>query len=178
MSARYRGTFLLAAMLALPAGVSAQETNGPPPEVREWIEEIQQIQARLGPVQDQAMQDTSLQRERRQVTDAVREAMIAADPAIAQRMARLEAIVAEAQEAQQAGDGERLAALVAEARTIQEPLARAQAAALDRPEIEARVSAFRGRLRARMVQIDPSSEALLDRLEALDRRVRDALRGG
>lgn len=178
MSARYRGAFLLAATLALPAGAAAQGNNGPSPEVREWIEEIQQIQARLAPVQDQAMQDPGLQQERQQVADAVKQAMITADPGIAQRMARLEAIVGEAQKAQETGDGERLAALVAEARGIQEPLARAQAAALDRPEIEARVTAFRGRLRARMVQIEPSSEALLNRLEALDRQVRDALRGG
>jgi hypothetical protein len=165
-----------AAVLLLPVTAFAQSTaEQPPAEVQEWITEMQQIQARLEPVQDQALQDSELQQEQQQVGEAVRGAMVAANPAVAGQLERMEAILEEARAAQAASDADRIVALTAEARELQAELAQAQADALQQPDIEARVAAFQKNLHERMVQIDPESRALLDRLQELERRVRAAI---
>jgi hypothetical protein len=165
-----------AAALLLPVTAFAQSSpEQPPAEIQEWITEMQQIQARLEPVQDQALQDSELQLEQQQIGEAVRGAMVAANPAVAAQLERMEALLEEARAAQAAADTDRIVALTAEAQELQTQLAEAQAEALQQPEIEARVEAFQKNLQERMVQIDPESRALLDRLQELDRRVRAAI---
>lgn len=167
---------LAAAALLLPVTAFAQSTTEQPPaEIQEWITEMQQIQARLEPVQGQALQDSELQAEQQQIGEAVRGAMVAANPAVAGQLERMEAILEEARAAQAASDADRIVALTAEAQALQAELAEAQAEALQQPDIEARVEAFQKNLHERMVQIDPESRALLDRLQELDRRVRAAI---
>lgn len=174
----------LGAMCALatvfaPMAASAQQPTQPTPEVQEWIAEMQELQTELRPLQEQAMQDAALQREREQLTATVREAMVAADPANGERLDRLEQLMTEAQAAQAAGDTAKIAELTSEAQQIGPQVQAAQAEAMETPEVEARVQAFENNLFAKMAEMDPSKQARIDRLSELSQRVRQAMgRGG
>jgi chromosome segregation ATPase len=161
-------------MLA-PAAVSAQqpspEVREPSPEVQELLVERQQLTVRLGALQEQALENDELRAQQTAVSDAVRGAMIEADPTMQEKLDRIEAIMEEARAAQGTGDMERIAALTAEAETLQPQIQEAQATALARPEIEQQVDAFQLALRTRMVELDPQAAELLDRLDELNRRI-------
>jgi hypothetical protein len=165
----------LAAVL-LPLAAQAQQ-NGPPPEVQRLVAEMRQIQAELEPVQQEALQDPALQQEQQAVSDAVREAMVAADPANGERLDRMEAILLEARTAQAAGDTSKVAALSREAADLQPKVEAAQAAAIAQPVIEARIAKFQENLRAKMIELNPAAKERIERLEAISEQLERAVRG-
>jgi hypothetical protein len=171
-------TVALAAVVAVPsAGWAQQESGQPSPEVQQLLVERQQLQIRLAEIQDEALEDEALQGQQDAVSNAVRNAMIEADPSMAQKLDRLEAMMQEARAAQASGDMERITALTAEAQTLQPEIRQAQAAALARPEIEEQVDAFQLALRTRMSEIDAEAPALMERLEAVELRLQAQLGG-
>ena len=175
------------AAVATPAStVSAQAPPPPPPppqeqeaeaEVQQWIAEIQQIQQQLLPVQEKALQEPELQKEQAEVTDAVKQAMIESDSTIGPKIDRLEALASEARDAQEAGDTEKIGQLTMEAQTLQPEIVQAQAAALEKPEIEEQVTEFQANLHERMAQLDPNAKPLIDKMKQLDEQVRKAMGG-
>lgn len=172
------GTLCALAMVLTPAAASAQQPTQPTqptPEVQEWIAEMQQLQSELAPLHEQAMQDTALQQEEEQVKEAVRQAMVAADPANGQRIDRLEELMTEAQAAQAAGDTAKIAALTPEAQQLGPQVQAAREQAMGTPEVETRVEAFEEKLIAKMVAMDPSAQARLDRLNELSELVAQAM---
>jgi hypothetical protein len=171
-----RRVAVLLAFAVFPAALHAQQQSEPPQEVQEWLEEVEQIQQQLAPVQQQALADESVQQGQQRAADAVRAAMIAADPSMEAKIDRLEAIMQEAQQAQVSGDAEKIVALTQEAQQLQPQIAQAQAAALAQPEVESQVAAFQKQLRDKIVEIDPDTRPLLDRLAQLEERLQEAVR--
>lgn len=167
-------TALLLAFLAFPATLSAQQQL--PPEVQQLLAEAQQIQQQLQPVQEQALQDEAVQQGQQRAADAVRAAMIGADPAMEAKIERLEAIMQEAQQAQAAGDQATIVALTQEAQQLQPQLAQAQAAALEHPDVQPQLEAFQKQLRDKMTEIDPDARPLLDRLAQLEEQLDEAIK--
>lgn len=176
------GLLCALATVSTPMAASAQQPTQPAeptPQVQEWLAEMNQLQQELAPLHQKAMQDAALQQEQEKVSTAVREAMIAADPANSQRLDRLEQLETEAQAAQASGDSAKIVALASEAQKLGPPLKAAQDQAMQKPEVEAQVQQFEDRLFAKMVEMDPSAKARLDRLDELGRKVREAMgRGG
>lgn len=176
MFSRSRTIALVMACAAFPAALSAQQQTEPPQEVQELLQEAQQIQQQLAPVQQQALADEEVQAGQQRAADAVRAAMIAADPTMETKLDRLEAIMAEAQQAQMTGDQETIVALTQEAQQLQPELAEAQAVALEKPEVESEIAAFQKQLRDKMAEIDPDARPLLDRLAQLEERLEALVR--
>lgn len=170
-----RFAFLLA-FAATPVALNAQQQGQPPQEVQEWLQEVEQIQQQLQPVQQQALQDETIMQEQQRAADAVRAAMIRLDPAVEARIDRMETIMQEAQQAQAAGDQQKIIALTQEAQQLQPQLAQAQAQALAEPEVETQVAAFQKQLRDKMAEIDPEARPLLERLAQLEERLEEAVR--
>jgi hypothetical protein len=170
--------YLFLAGLFGPTALSAQGNEQPPPQVQEWIMEMQQIQRQVQPVQQQALEDEALRQEQEEVTKALREAIVQADPSMAAKLDRMEELMSEARAAQAAQDQEKIVALTQEAQTLQSEISEAQAEALARPEVDAMVVAFRENLHERMIEIDPATQPLLERLEELDGLVKEAMEGG
>lgn len=180
MQIRVRSAFLAIAMTgAAASGAVAQQPGSPtlPAEVQEWIVEMQELQQQLEPIHERALQEPELQQGQREVAAALRAAMIEADSSMEAVLERMEELMREARAAQQAGDAERLLALGAEAEEIQPRLARAQAEAMEQPEVAARIAVFQARVHERMRQIEPAVGPLLDRFLELDRRITEALSG-
>jgi chromosome segregation ATPase len=156
----------------VPLTAAAQQQ--PPAEMQEWLMELQQVEARLVELQEEALEEEELSARQAEVTAAVRTAMIEADASIEGHLARLEQIMAEAREAQETGNVERITELTAEAQEIQPAVAQAQADAMARPEIAERVEAFQNALHDRMAAIDPDARTLLERRQELTARIRAA----
>jgi hypothetical protein len=171
------GTGCALAILLAPAAVSAQDASAVPAEVQEWIAELQQVEAQLQPLQAKALEAEDLKEEQAQVVKALVDQMVAADPENEARIARMEAILAEAATAQEAGDTAKIAALTTEASTLQPQIQAAQAEALAHPNVEPRIAAFQENLNKRIVAIDPDAKALIDRVAELQKRVNAAMGG-
>jgi hypothetical protein len=166
------------AVLLAPAPARAQNAAEVPAEVQQWIQEIQQVQAQLEPLQARALEEEGLKAEQEQVVKALRDQMVAADPENEGRLVRMEAILEEAAIAQQAGDTDKLAELTTEASSLQPQIQAAQQAALAHPSVQPRIAAFQENLHKRIVAIDPAAQGLLDRVAELQARVTDALNDG
>lgn len=169
---------LLVVALCAPATLSAQQQQQQlPPEVQEWAIELQELQSQLQPLQEQALQEPEIQAEQASVVEALFETMVASNPETAQRIERLEGLMQEAQAAQEAGDAERIAQLSAEAAELQPQIQAAQAEALSHPDVQPRVAAFQQKLNARVVEIDPAAEQVIERIAELDARIAAAMQG-
>lgn len=169
MTWRSTGTLaatLTAILFALPQAAAAQT-----PAEAQAMEELQRIEATLQPLNEQAMEDEGLQRQRDEATSALVEAMMEADPQIMQRMQRLEAMMQEMMAAQQAGDAAKIAALNQEAQELQPRIVQAQAHALSKEEVTNRIDAFQASLERRMLEIDPDSRQLIERRRQLQQQL-------
>lgn len=134
------------------------------PEMMEHVMEIQQIQGRLEPIQQEALQDEELATRLEALQTRFESAMREENSDVVDRMERLQADMAAAQAA---GDQERMQSLMMEAQGLQAEMQAVQAAVLERPEIREPVEEFEQAHRARMIEIDPEAKALLDRLDEL-----------
>ncbi|HEX6308655.1 MAG TPA: hypothetical protein VFZ69_10735 [Longimicrobiales bacterium] len=163
---RFRLVLPLLALL-LPAGISAQDPAAPDPVV-----ELQSIQQKLVPLQERALEDSTLRAERDAATQALQAAMVAIDPEIAGKLARLEAMVEEMRAAQQQGDTAKIGALNGEAQQLQPQVIQVQAQAMAQPEIQQRIALFQQNLHKRMIELDPEADTLLKRAAELEARLR------
>jgi hypothetical protein len=171
---------LVAALLLASPGIAPAQQAPPagqqiPAEIQALATELQQIEARLAPIHMQAIQDPTLQQEQAAIGEAVRDLVVAQDPAMEETIGRLDALMREAQQAQASGDAERVQQLTREGMELQPRFAEAQARALADPAIRQRIEGFQTRLHARMTQIDPEANALIDRHQQLQRLLAEAV---
>ncbi|HEV2145907.1 MAG TPA: hypothetical protein VGR37_00670 [Longimicrobiaceae bacterium] len=161
-----RPTLLALAMLAAPAALAAQEA---PAEATQQPAqtEAQQIQARLQQIQARALQDPALQAAQDSIGDQLTATMERVDPTFRAQAERAEALKAEVQAAQQAGDNAKLNQLAAEAEQLQQGFASARQRAMQDPQMVERIQAFQQRIVARMAELDPETHTLLARLQEL-----------
>jgi hypothetical protein len=154
---------------AAPDGAEVQPGAAAPqddfdPAAMELMVEAQEIQQRLQPIQQQAMEDEELSRQLQAVQQQVEAAMREESPDLFQRMEELEA---EFMVAQEAGDQERAQELGMEAQGVEMELQNVQQSVLDRPDIREPVEAFEEAQRERMLEIDPEAADLLDRMDEI-----------
>jgi hypothetical protein len=178
-----RKTALVAfALAALPATAAAQQSGAPSAaeqqQVQGWLAELQQIHGQLQELQDRALQDPQLSAAQLALGESIRTAMEKADPALQQRMERLQSLDAEAAAAQQAGDAAKLQQLSVEVQQIQEKFVAAQQKALqDQPQLATQMQTFQTNLETKMVQLNPQAEQLLARFEQLQTQLAGVMQG-
>lgn len=150
------------------ASEAAPGTMAPPEgmdgEMMALMVEAQEIQQRLMPVQQEAMQDEALAAQLDDIQLRVETAMRDENPELLEEMERLEADFAAAQES---GDQERVQAIVTEAQAFEADLQALQESVLARPDIREPIDDFEAAQRARMIEIDPEAGELMDRLDEI-----------
>lgn len=166
--------------LAIAPGVLMSQDPGSAPtglpqELQELVVEMQQIEAELAPVQEEALQDAELREQQQRVSTAVQTTMLQLDPTLPERTERFGQLQDEARVAQEAGDVQRIAELSMEAQEIQQHLGTLQAQAMQSPEVAPELESFQSRLMARMIEIQPETERWIQRLEQLQQQVESAL---
>ncbi|HEV3049370.1 MAG TPA: hypothetical protein VGX50_03635, partial [Longimicrobium sp.] len=162
-----------------PAAAQAPPSRSAAPAPREsvstWYGELQGLSNHLQRVHDQALRDPALAQAREQLTTAIQRAMDAADPELPRLAARVQRMPAEIAAARQRGDTDRIPALERELAQIQARFVRVRSDVLRQPAIARQAHAYEERLRQRMIQIEPLTEALLARTGELQRLIQDAL---
>ncbi len=171
---------LRASMLALLAGLVAagptlaQATplgpgdQAPPGSPQALMAEYQQVQARLGRLQVQAIQDNpDLSLRRDAIDEMVMAAMIEINPEAETQMARLSELSEEASVAQQAQNMDAMQTIMNEVMEIRSNLDAAQSEAISRDDVRSEIESFEEDLMARVAEIDPEAPGLLVRLEEL-----------
>jgi hypothetical protein len=176
--------------IALPAGLASQQRTQAPTapraaasapaspaqvQAQQWMMELQQVHSKLEAIQARAIQDPQLQAAQNSLNNEIKAAMDRADPQLARKMERGQALEAEARQAQQAGDQAKLQQLAREVQAIQNSFLQAQAQAFQQPGLSAKVEAFQTRLEARMAQVDPEAPALIKRFQELEGRLQAAM---
>ncbi len=134
------------------------------PDMMAAMMEIQEIQQKLGPIQQEALEDEALASQLQAINQTIDEVMREED---ADLIDRIEGFQARMAAAEQAGDEEAIQALMFEAQGLQQEAEALQVAVLERPDIRQRIDEFEAAHRARMIEIDPEAEVLLDRVDAI-----------
>jgi len=177
----------IACTLCIPTALRAQATEAREaahpqavvawqgsPQAQAWVEEARVLQQRMQPLQQRAMQDTSLRRMQREATSALSRAMREQDAEILGKLARIGEILEQAAASRAAGDEATVAALVTEMRELRPAVAEAEAYAMSQPGVSERMTAFEAELHTRMLALDPSAAQSLRRLGELEQQLRDA----
>ena len=166
-------TALAFVLTSTPLSLSSQ--NAPDSDLAEWMIELKYIQTKLAPIEERALLQPDIAEQQHSLGEVVLAAMTEADPTIGAKVERLRAI---ALEARATGDREKFDALGAEAHALQPAVDRAKAAALEKPEVAARMRTFRKALCERMAQLAPQSRGMVSRYEELERLINGSLRQG
>ena len=145
-----------------PVALTAQAEQLPP-EAQGLVVEMQQIQAQLAPVQQQALATAEIQQAQQELGGFLGQAMMEVAPESRANMERFAALRMEAQAAQAAEDQERLGSIAAEAQELDRRLQAAQRQAMQLPAVQAELEAFQTRLEQKMVEIDPAVAPLIER---------------
>lgn len=151
-----------------------------PEQIQEWFAEFQKIGAQLNEIQAKALEDPALNSAQSDLGTTIQNAMEAADPELAGVMDRLKELDQAAQAAQAQSDTVALQTLAAQAQQIEGRFREAQAAALEQPEIAAKVESFQESLEAKMLALNAETPALMQRYQELGSRIQSVLgqRGG
>lgn len=171
--------FIITAALVLGAAapLTAQQQSGGEEvaQLDAMFAEFSTLETRLQEIQAQALEDPALLEAQQELGNEIHAAMEDIDPSLPQRIERMEELEARAAAARESGDEATLLALAEEAQQIQQSFAAAQAQAMQQPEIAERVAAFQSRLQARMSEIDPEADRLIERMEELEQRLMAAM---
>jgi Skp family chaperone for outer membrane proteins len=151
---------------AAPADAGAAEAppQGMNPEMMALMQEAQEIQQELAPIQNEAMQDEALARQLADLQERIETAMRAESPEL---FTQMEALEAEFMAAQEAGDQELAQETAMKAQGVQMELQALHRSVLERPEIQGPIDSFEEAQRERMIAIDPEAGALMDRLDEI-----------
>lgn len=157
-----------------PAGAEEQVAPQPmdpqmmDPEMMQNVMEVQQIQQQLESVSQQATQDPELSARLVSLQTRIQAAMREENPEVVDRMDSLQQ---ELMAAQQSGDQAGMQQLMTSAQGLQVEFQALQSSVLQRPEIRESIEEFETAHRARMIEIDPEAEPLLERLDELVARL-------
>jgi DNA repair exonuclease SbcCD ATPase subunit len=166
------------AILLVGAPLAGQDAPPPmqqealPDSIQEMIQEFQELEQRLGQLQQQALAESQELQERQvELQGLVQQVMQEIDPEFESRIERLQALEREAMAAQEAQDAETLQALIAEAQSLQADLQQTQERAMENPEVQSELEVFQTAMMDEMTKHDPEAPELLERLEELAERL-------
>jgi hypothetical protein len=166
-----RIALLAAAALALPAAAAAQTTPAPAqpaaPAAAAPANEAQQLQQKLGALQQRAMQDPSLKAASDSFNAVVQAGMSKLDPQAPAKVARAAAIPGEVTAARAANDNAKLNQLAAESTELQSYFTSLRQRAIALPEVATARQAYVARLFEKMKEYDPQAQSYVDRLNQL-----------
>lgn len=139
--------------------------------------EMQQLQKELRAIQKQAMQDTALQRQAKELQNLVNQTMREMSPQAGQQLDRMDSIRGQLQTAQAQGDTARLRSLIMEAQKLQQALQKLRSQAMQEEEVARALDEFRNDLEAEMRRINPEADSLMDRADSLQKEMQSQAGG-
>lgn len=169
---RARGLVAVAVLLVAPLAACGDDASNEvaiaedaTPE--ELMTELRGIQQELGAIQEQAMQDPALQGGRDSLEARLEDEIDELDPEAEAKRERAEEIATEFETVREAGDEEGARELAMESQELQASLQATQQRALETEEMTAAIAAFQERMLEAMNEVDPRTDSLVARAEAI-----------
>lgn len=159
------------------AAVSGQGLPSPGGQGSGAMAEMRQLNKQLRSIQQQAMKDSALQRQATELQGLIQKTMREMSPRAGERMARMDSLRGRLQQAQAQKDTARLRTLIMEAQKLQRSLQKLRNRAMQEEEVAAALKQFRKDLRARMRQVDPTADSLMERADSLQKEMQSQARG-
>jgi hypothetical protein len=150
----------IALLFAGPVGLDGQQSAPPAAEMSE-------IAARLSAIQQRALQDPALQTRQADLMQTVHAEMTRFDADFPRKLERYETVSREAATARADGDGARYVKLAEEGERLAAELTALRDRAMRSPAVAMEVGIFQADILNKMSEIEPDTDALLDRLEVL-----------
>jgi hypothetical protein len=174
----------LAVSFVLPAsaqgGPGAADPSSLPPEasagldtltVPELRTEFEDLQGKISVLQEQALQDTTLQQELASLEAAVEEEMAEIDPETPDRQAQMLELRGQLEAADKAGEQEQLMTLLEEGKRLQTVDRQVRMEALQSDAILPKIEAFQENVLTAMTALDPEARKMVDRATAIANRL-------
>lgn len=172
--ARLAGLLAVTAALAAPSAVRAQEGGEGQGQT---LRELRQISQQLQTVRKQALQDSALRVQRKELTAYLRSEMKSLDDSTSARVDRMMELQDTLVAAQQARDTAGARSAMRELKKLQRATMPARKKVMMRPEVQKRIKAFQEAVRAKMREISPQADSLLDRADSLQAELRGGMGG-
>lgn len=167
------GALALLLALTVPSAAPAQGGQGQ----RQTLMELQQVNQQLTKIRRRALQDSSLRARQQKVTQFILSELRSLDDSTAARVDRLEKLQADLRTAQQERDTAGARTAVKELRKLQQALQPARKEIMQRPKVRKRIESFQQAVRARMREISPKADSLLQVRDSLRRQLQGGAGG-
>lgn len=138
------------------------------------MRELQSIDQVLTPIRREAMAEPELQAQEQALVARVEAAIEERNPALLGAEARFDSLRTVYEAAEQAGDTASVQATAGELQALQVAMQEAQQEVLQQEEITDAVEEFRTNLFARMRELDPQADSLLDLAEEITAQLEEA----
>jgi chromosome segregation ATPase len=132
------------------------------------FQEAQQLQQRLGQVEEQAFeQNAELSGRREDLQKMIEAEMIKADSSVASSLKRMDELPDAWRMAQMTQDQARMQAIQAEAEQLESHILSVEERVIEQQEVADRIEQFRENLFDEMEKIEPNTRAMIARLESI-----------
>lgn len=139
--------------------------------------EMKRLNKQLNSIRQQAMQDSSLQRQAQELQTMIDAAIREMSPQAGQQLDRMDSIRGQLQTAQSQGDTAQLRSLIMEAQKLNRALQKLRQRAMQQDEIAQAIKEFRKDLEARMREVNPQADSLMDRADSLRTEMQSQAQG-
>lgn len=169
---------LAAGVALLAAAPLAAQASGQDSSTQQIQAELREIGQKIVQLRTQALQDSAIQAEQLALQQEIEKKMNDIDSATSTRTDRMNQIKKSFQQAQQSQDTAKIRSLMDEYQTLAQKNQQTQMQAMQDKGIAADLDTFRTNLIHKMDQIDPSTDSLIARLEALQAKMQPSDSGG
>jgi hypothetical protein len=130
-------------------------------------QELVQIQQRLVAAEQEAMKDPALKALQADLQQQIEREMAEVEPTYEAKIERIDEIRTRLDQSQQAGDQAAVEQLITEGTKLQRELEAAQGKVLEDEQVAAKVAQFEEKLHAQMLEVEPETDKLVERANAL-----------
>lgn len=180
----FTGALALACVFAADARAQGSAPQVMPPgaaggqaEMQQKMAELEQIKGKLDDIRDQALKDPALQKKREALETALDAAMKAEDPDALKKKAEYEKLIEKLEAARENGNKDKLTELGPRLRELGQSLQATQQKVMQKEAVAEAVNEFQEAMIARMKKVNPKTEQMLDRAEAIAQELQAAMGG-
>lgn len=166
----------VAAVLAAPSAALAQGGQGQGGQAQ-TLRELQRVSQQLQKIRKQAMQDSALRAQRDELTAYIRSELRSLSDSTAARVDSMMTLQKDLRAAQQSQDTAGARSAVKDLKRLQKAISGARKQVMGQPDVQKRLKAYRQAVRARMREVSPKADSLLDLADSLQAELRGGAGG-
>lgn len=166
----------VAAVLAAPSAALSQGGQGQGGQAQ-TLRELQRVSQQLQKIRKQAMQDSALRAQRDELTAYIRSELKSLSDSTAARVDSMMTLQKDLRAAQQSRDTAGARSAVKDLKRLQKAISGARKQVMGQPDVQKRLEAYRQAVRARMREMSPKADSLLELADSLQAELRGGAGG-